>query len=129
MVNWSHDVIIIDYFYPPKWQINDKLQETLASNLRKLSSRKQLLLDSKKSDEKRIKSCINRCIYQQLSMEDVIIEEILASRNKINCHSPEMLPDLQNKSEQKMHYKDQNYVKKQGSINSEAQNYEQLCLF
>ena len=65
---------IIDYFYPPKWQINEKIQDNLASNLRKLSSPQKLLLDSKKYNNKQIISSKYRCIYQQLSMDDVVIE-------------------------------------------------------
>jgi hypothetical protein len=92
----------INYFYPPKWHINDKVQESLAQRLPTLEITNLQLLN-------------NHC--QQLSLE---LDSIVKTNSQL----------LENLSKQYKKSKQETYIKKSKPLqNPEMEKHEQLCLF
>jgi len=100
---------LIDYFYPPKWHINDKVQETLAGRLPKLVPAKLKQLNNN---------------YQQLSLE-------LDSTLKATYIITENLSKLHERYEQqsKIKQKTNKNKKSQTLQDTHVENSQQLCLF
>ncbi|MEH2283783.1 MAG: nucleotide kinase domain-containing protein [Nostoc sp.] len=93
----------IDYFYPLKWGINDKVQESLAQRLPQL--------DIPNFQQ------LNNSNCQQLSLE-------LDSIVKTNSQPPENISKQYKKSEQETQRKKSKFLQ-----NPEIEKHEQLCLF
>jgi alpha-glutamyl/putrescinyl thymine pyrophosphorylase clade 1 len=93
----------IDYFYPPKWRINDKVQETLAKRLPQL--------DIPNFEQ------LNNSNYQQLSLE---LDSIVKTTSEITEH----VSKAHKKLEQETHKK-----KPKTLPNSDTEKSHQLCLF
>ncbi|WP_196521533.1 nucleotide kinase domain-containing protein [Nostoc sp. WHI] len=93
----------IDYFYPPKWGINDKVKQTLAQRLPQL--------DIPNLQE------INARNYQQLSLE-------LDSQVKTTSEVANNVSKQYKKSEQETQRKKSKILQ-----NPEMEKHEQLCLF
>ncbi|HYW21277.1 MAG TPA: nucleotide kinase domain-containing protein [Nodularia sp. (in: cyanobacteria)] len=124
----------IDYFYPPKWRINDKVKETLASILLKIEPPQQPSIELQITPKRRRSSNMEQQKYSnchQLSLEDTIIDNLLTSVDKIKYQTPELLPRLQRQMEQKTQLKDKKkkLIKPKISPNSDAKNSHQLSLF
>ncbi|GAB1543874.1 hypothetical protein NUACC21_65500 [Scytonema sp. NUACC21] len=124
----------IDYFYPPKWRINDKVQKTLASSELKLELPQQPLIELKPNYTNRKKfnrEQLRASNYQQLSLEDITIDNLLTDAEKINYNTTKDLIELQDQKEQKMLFKDKSkkMKKTQALQNSVLPNSYQLCLF
>ncbi|MBD2303196.1 nucleotide kinase domain-containing protein [Nostoc sp. FACHB-190] len=124
---------LIDYFYPPKWHINDKVKETLSSSLLKIKLIKQPSIDLEIIQERNKKSSSEQRKYsncQQLVIEDTIIDNLLSPVIINNSHTQEDLPELQEKLEHKSQYNKNTKVKRRKNLqNSESVNSHQLCLF
>jgi hypothetical protein len=93
----------IDYFYPPKWSINDKVQESLAQRLPTLEITNLQLLNN------------SNC--QQLSLE-------LDSQGKTTSEIPNNVSTQYKKSEQETQRKKSKVLQ-----NIKMEKHEQLCLF
>ncbi|MEH2149439.1 nucleotide kinase domain-containing protein [Nostoc sp.] len=93
----------IDYFYPPKWQINDKIQESLAQRLPQVELPNLQLL--------------NNSDCQQLSLE---LDHILKTTSEI----PDNLSRQDKKYGQKTHSKKSKVLQ-----NLDTEKSQQLCLF
>lgn len=93
----------IDYFYPPKWCINDKVEESLAQRLPTLEITNLQLLNN------------SNC--QQLSLE-------LDSQVKITSEVANNVSKQYKKSEQETQRKKSKVLQ-----NPEMEKHEQLCLF
>lgn len=122
----------IDYFYPPKWCINDKVKETLAQRLPNLEYPKQQLLELKITPKQRKISKLkqlNNSSYQQLSIEDKIIDNLLATVEQISTQISENSPNLHEKNEDEKQYKNKNGKKLKNLQNTEAEESHQLSLF
>lgn len=94
---------LIDYFYPPKWCINDKVQESLAQRLPTLEITNLQLLNN------------SNC--QQLSLE-------LDSQVKTTSEVANNVSKQYKKSEQETQRKKSKVLQ-----NPEMEKHEQLCLF
>ena len=93
----------IDYFYPPKWQINDKVQETLAQRLPILENSHLQQLNNSNS--------------QQLSLE---LDSTVNTTSEIS----------NNFSSQRKKYKPKTENKKSKALqNADTDKSQQLCLF
>lgn len=93
----------IDYFYPPKWRINDKVQETLAHRLPPLENPHLQQLNNSHS--------------QQLSLE---LDSTVNATSEIS----------NNFSNQRRKYKPKTENKKSKALqNADTQKSQQLCLF
>ncbi|MCC5666786.1 hypothetical protein LC653_23560 [Nostoc sp. CHAB 5784] len=93
----------IDYFYPPKWCINDKVKESLAQRLPTLEITNLQILNN------------SNC--QQLSLE-------LDSQVKTTSEIPNNVSKQYKKSEQETQRKKSKVLQ-----NPEMEKHEQLCLF
>jgi hypothetical protein len=120
----------IDYFYPPKWRINDKVKETLVSIQQKLEPYQQPFIELQSNFQQRINLNIEQLKSsncQQLCLEDIIIDNLLTPVNQINYNPPGNLPELQDEKEQKT--KNKKGKKQKSLLKLEAENHDQLCLF
>lgn len=125
---------LIDYSYPPKWQINDKVKETLSSSLIKVELLQQpsidlQLIQERNKNSKRAQRQYSNC--QQLVLEDTIIDNLLTPVNVSNYHTQECLPGLEEYWEHKSQYKNKNTKVKRTKVlqNSESENSHQMSLF
>lgn len=120
----------IDYFYPPKWRITDKVKETLVSSQQKVEPSQQPFIELQSNFQQRINLNIEQLKSsncQQLCLEDIIIDNLLTPVNQINYKTPGNLPELQDEKEQKT--KNKKGKKQKSLLKLEAENHEQLCLF
>lgn len=120
----------IDYFYPPKWRINDQVKETLVSSQQKVEPYQQPFIELQSNFQQRINLNIEQLKSsncQQLCLEDIIIDNLLTPINLINYKTPGNLPELQDEKEQKT--KNKKGKKQKNLLKLEAENYDQLCLF
>ncbi|MGJ5675611.1 MAG: nucleotide kinase domain-containing protein [Nostochopsis sp.] len=121
----------IDYLYPPKWDINDKVKETLAQRLPNLETPQVQLIELDITGE-RLKSRTNKqqkySNYQQLCLDDVIVEHLLTPVSKINHKTQKINSELQEKIEHKTQYQN-NRLKKQQKLQETEKQYYQLHLF
>ncbi|MDB9304246.1 nucleotide kinase domain-containing protein [Nodularia spumigena] len=93
----------IDYFYPPKWRINDKVQETLAQRLPALENSHLQQLNNSNS--------------QQLSLE---LDSTVKTTSEIS----------KNLLKQSRKYKQETEKKKSKALqNADTETSQQLCLF
>ncbi|MDB9349858.1 nucleotide kinase domain-containing protein [Nodularia spumigena] len=93
----------IDYFYPPKWRINDKVQETLAQRLPALENSHLQQLNNSNS--------------QQLSLE---LDSTVNTTSEIS----------KNLLKQSKKYKQETEKKKSKALqNADTETSQQLCLF
>jgi len=119
----------IEYFYPPKWNINDKVKETLAYRLPNLEYSKQQIIQLQATQRDRkipnLKQ-LDYSSYQQLSIEDNIIDNIIALTTKISYQSKENVPTLQKIKDQKTQCKNKN---SKVLRNVEIEKSKQLYLF
>ncbi|NJM20283.1 MAG: hypothetical protein HC874_22990 [Richelia sp. SL_2_1] len=122
----------IDYFYPPKWRINDKVKKSLAQRLPNLEPHKQQIIELKFTPKQRnIKKTKpeNESNYQQLSLEDTIIDNLLAPIGNNIHQSADNISTLKKKNQhetQSGHKKNKNAQKAQ---NIKTEQSQQLCLF
>lgn len=120
----------IDYFYPPKWRINDQVKETLVSSQQKVEPSQQPFIELQSNFQQRINLKIEQLKSsncQQLCLEDIIIDNLLTPVNQINYKTPGNLPELQDEKEQKT--KNKKGKKQKNLLKLEAENHDQLCLF
>lgn len=120
----------IDYFYPPKWRINDQVKETLVSSQQKVEPSQQPFIELQSNFQQRINLNIDQLKSsncQQLCLEDIIIDNLLTPVNQINYKTPGNLPKLQDEKEQKN--KNKKGKKQKNLLKLEAENHDQLCLF
>ena len=110
----------IDYFYPPKWRINDKVKATLAQRLPNLEPDNQQIVELKFTSKQQKKSD-----YQQLSLEDTIIDNLLAPIES-NCNK---IPKNISTSQKKKQSSDQRNKKTRKAENTKTEQSHQLCLF
>jgi alpha-glutamyl/putrescinyl thymine pyrophosphorylase clade 1 len=124
----------IDYFYPPKWCINDKVKETLAQRLPNLELSKQQIIELQATQRQRkilkLKQ-LNDSSHQQLSLEDTIINNLLAPIAKSKGQLTEDVSISQKASEIETQHKSKNTKNKKQKVlqNIEAEEPQQLCLF
>ncbi|RUT01012.1 hypothetical protein DSM106972_070180 [Dulcicalothrix desertica PCC 7102] len=122
----------IDYFYPPKWHINHKVQQTLAKRLQNLDNYKLEIIELENIQTQREITKLeasNTKNYQQLFLEDTIIDSLLSNIEKNSSQFLENMPIAKNKQE--AHKKSaNNKSKKQKNLqNMEVESSQQLCLF
>jgi alpha-glutamyl/putrescinyl thymine pyrophosphorylase clade 1 len=122
----------IDYFYPPKWRINNLVKETLAKRLSHLEHYQPQVIELQAIGKQRNTTKweqLNDNSYQQLSLKDTVIDNLLAPIVKTNPQLSENTSIVKHK--QKVNNKSlNNKAKKQKVLrNSEAEKFEQLCLF
>ena len=124
----------IDYFYPPKWNINDKVKETLAQKLPNIEVHNQQILELQTTQTQKtilkLKK-VNDSRHHQLSLEDTIIENLLApvAANKSKVIEDALIPDK--KSEIETQYKSKNSKNKKPKLlqNIDLEQPQQMCLF
>jgi len=102
----------IDYFYPPKWGINDKVQETLAQRTLLLQPTHREPIDLELTRKQ------NNINYQQLSLD--VIKDSQFTDN---------LSNLQKKQEAQLNYQTNKIKKIKTTPNLGINKHEQLCLF
>ncbi len=124
----------IDYFYPPKWNINDQVQETLAQRLPNIQLYNQQIMELKTTQtQKRILKLkqLNDSRHHQLSLEDTIINNLLAPVATDNSKVIENALLLDKKAEIETQYKSKNSKKKKPKLlqNIDLEQPQQMCLF
>lgn len=124
----------IDYFYPPKWNINDKVKETLGQRLPNVELYNQQILELQTTQtQKTIRKLkqLNDSRHHQLSLEDRIIDNLLdpVATNKSKVIEHALIPDK--KSEIETQYKSKNSKNKKPELlqNIDLEQPQQMCLF
>ncbi|MBF2018207.1 MAG: hypothetical protein IGS23_24030 [Rivularia sp. T60_A2020_040] len=122
----------IDYFYPPKWRINDKVKETLTERLPNLEPQKQQIIELKFIPKQRnIKKTKpeNESNYQQLSLEDTIIDNLLAPIGNNTHQIADNISTLKKKNQQETQSGQKKNKNVQKAQNIKTEQSQQLCLF
>jgi alpha-glutamyl/putrescinyl thymine pyrophosphorylase clade 1 len=123
----------IDYFYPPKWNINDKVQKSLAHRLPNLELFNHQILGLQATQrQKTILKLKQDSSHQQLSLEDKIIDNLLTTTGKNNSEIIQSTSILQEKSVMGTQYKTKNKKSKilpNKNIDVDQPQPQQLCLF
>ncbi|MDZ8070426.1 MAG: putative DNA base hypermodification protein [Nostoc sp. DedQUE08] len=121
--------LLIDYFYPPKWGINDMIIESKNKNQTILKLENNQLPSSETPNFKEKQKDLGRgktgnTNYQQLFLEDKIIVNLLSETDKLNSEIEEKFPPLD-----KLENKNGINTKKRKSPQISEESFSQLNLF